>query len=566
MVSRVTEQAQSPRVLSAFGKYLLLDCIAEGGMARVFLAKLVGVGGFEKQLVVKQIRPELAKSPRFVEMFVEEAKTLVRMNHPHVVPVYELGVVDGVYFLAMEYIEGVTLAELLAAGGALPAAEAAHVALGVAEALAYAHETFALIHRDVTPRNVILDERGHVRLLDFGIATSFGVADGTKPSAAPIGSLGYMSPEQWDGRPVDERSDLFALGAVLYESLSAKPAVLRATPADTERALKDSAEPPQDSLANVPAPLAELTFALLERAPEARPAKASAVAERCRTWLAANHPTGVQQSLGQRARAARLERRARPKSTPPPAGTAPANQVKTLATSPALDAWLGTRGAATASAPAEGTQPMLGRGKGAGDTANAAAGAAASAPPEASPAGAPRAQRRGPGTRAAAIVLLATLGGAAWWLSSASRDDGSVRSDAASRERGSTATPAPLRDDAPSATPLAASAPLNHAAQDAGALSARGPNDAGAPVERGATSRASTVTVNAIPWASLRLDGRSFGNTPRRGAPLSPGDHMLELDCPPLGSKARVPFRVEPGARRSIVVDLTTSPPDVQVR
>lgn len=563
MVSRVTEQAQSPRVLSAFGKYLLLDCIAEGGMARVFLAKLVGVGGFEKQLVVKQIRPELAKSPRFVEMFVEEAKTLVRMNHPHVVPVYELGVVDGVYFLAMEYIEGVTLAEILTAGGALPAAEAAHVALGVAEALAYAHETFALIHRDVTPRNVIIDERGHVRLLDFGIATSFGIADASTHATAPMGSLGYMSPEQWEGRPVNERSDLFALGAVLYEALSAKPALLRATPAETERALGDNAEPPRGSLPHVPAPLAELTFALLERSPEARPAKASVVAERCRAWLAANHPTGVQQSLGQRARSARLERRARPKSSPPPADTSPANQVKTLATSPALDAWLGTPPVAPGPAAAEGTQPMLGRGKGGGAARGAVAEETPSASPKASPSVAPYAQPRGAVTLASAIVVFAALAGAAWWLSSASREGVAIQHDAAPRDRSSLTARDPVQPDRPSETAAAAGQRQD---QDAGALLAQGPKDPSEPVERGPASPTSTVSVNAIPWASLRLDGRPFGNTPRRAASLSPGDHTLELECPPLGSRARVPFRVESGARRSIVVDLTTNPPDVQVR
>src|SRR5690606_2719181 len=113
-----TSSVLSP--IRAFGRYLLDEEIARGGMSRVFAARLRGVGGFEKRLVVKQIRPELARDPRFVSMLVDEANTLVQMSHPHIAPVFELGVVDGVYFLAMEYVDGATLAQVLESGPLAP--------------------------------------------------------------------------------------------------------------------------------------------------------------------------------------------------------------------------------------------------------------------------------------------------------------------------------------------------------------------------------------------------------------------------------------------------------------
>src|SRR5262245_47804610 len=138
-------------------------------MARVFLATLRGAGGFEKKLVVKQIRAELASDDAFVRRFVDEAKTTVELSHPNIVPVYELGVEQGVYFLALELCEGVTLAELVRAGRLAPS-EGAYVGVEIARALDYAHRRRGVVHRDLTPRNVLVDDEGHVRVIDFGIA------------------------------------------------------------------------------------------------------------------------------------------------------------------------------------------------------------------------------------------------------------------------------------------------------------------------------------------------------------------------------------------------------------
>src|SRR5882672_8936416 len=160
-----------------FGKYVLERPIALGGMASVYLATLRGAGGFEKKLVVKQIRTELASDEAFIRRFVEEAKTTVELSHPNIVPVYELGVEQGVYYLAMELCDGVTLGDLLRAEKRLSPDEGAYVGIEICRALDYAHRKAGIVHRDVTPRNVLIDEEGGVRLIDFGIAARAHVGD-----------------------------------------------------------------------------------------------------------------------------------------------------------------------------------------------------------------------------------------------------------------------------------------------------------------------------------------------------------------------------------------------------
>ena len=220
----------------SFGKYLLEREIARGGMARVHLATLRGLGGFEKRLVVKEILPELARDPRFVAMFVEEAKVLVALSHPNIVPVYELGIVDGTYFLAMEHVEGATLAELVERG-ALSAGEAARIGAQIADALAYAHERFGIVHRDVSPRNVMVDVAGHARLLDFGIAARAELDD----DDALYGTPGFLSPEQARAERLTAASDLFSLGCVLHFALT-RASPFGASEIDRVRAL--AAAPP----------------------------------------------------------------------------------------------------------------------------------------------------------------------------------------------------------------------------------------------------------------------------------------------------------------------------------
>src|SRR5580704_11411382 len=199
-----------------FGKYVLERELARGGMARVVLATLRGAGGFEKKLVVKQIRDELACDDDFVRRFVEEAKTTVALAHPNIVPVYELGVELGTYFLAMEFVEGVSTAELLRAARGddarrLSPEQGAYVGIEVCRALDYAHRRMNVVHRDVTPRNVMVDEEGQVKVIDFGIAAPVATA----PSGHGVfGSPGHMPPEQMDAKELTPAADVFAVAVL----------------------------------------------------------------------------------------------------------------------------------------------------------------------------------------------------------------------------------------------------------------------------------------------------------------------------------------------------------------
>src|SRR5277367_4770178 len=193
-----------------FGKYVLERELARGGMARVVLATLRGAGGFEKRLVVKQIRDDLACDDEFVRRFVDEAKTTVALAHPNIVPVYELGVERGTYFLAMEWVEGASAAELLRACApqGLSAEEGAYIGVEVCRALDYAHRRMNLVHRDVTPRNVMVDEEGQVKVIDFGISTPVLT---TSSGAGVFGSPGHMPPEQATGTRLMPAADVFAV-------------------------------------------------------------------------------------------------------------------------------------------------------------------------------------------------------------------------------------------------------------------------------------------------------------------------------------------------------------------
>src|SRR6185312_4504346 len=204
-------------------------------MARVVLATLRGAGGFEKRLVVKQIRDELAFDQQFVRRFVLEAKTTVTLSHPNIVPVYELGVELGTYFLAMEFVEGASLSELLRASpsGAKPGdrprlspEEAAYVGVEVCRALDYAHRRVNVVHRDVTPRNVMVDEEGQIKVIDFGIAAPVATA----PSGHGVfGSPGHMPPEQMDGKELTPAADVFAVAVLLMEMWTGKAPFRRQT-------------------------------------------------------------------------------------------------------------------------------------------------------------------------------------------------------------------------------------------------------------------------------------------------------------------------------------------------
>jgi serine/threonine protein kinase len=288
-----------------FGKYVLERELAAGGMARVYLATLRGAVGFEKRLVVKQIRPELASDQAFVRRFVEEAKTTVDLSHPNIVPVYELGVEQGVYYIAMELCAGVTLAEILAHTGPLRAEEGAYLGVEICRALDYAHRRAGVVHRDVTPRNVLIDEEGAVRLIDFGIAAP--VTDSGSGSGEIFGSPGHMPPEQMSGKALSPATDVFAVAALLVEAWTGRAPFRRKTARASEAALSEPVPPLSDATLE---PLAALISRGLSLDPAARPAHAELLARPLRDFLRNVDAGDVARRLGQRVQqsARRMER------------------------------------------------------------------------------------------------------------------------------------------------------------------------------------------------------------------------------------------------------------------
>ncbi|MCA9678910.1 MAG: serine/threonine protein kinase, partial [Myxococcales bacterium] len=261
---------------ATFGKYFLTEKLATGGMAEIYLGKLLGPGGFEKQLVIKQIHPRLAAESHFVDLFVAEAKTLVSLTHGNIVPVYELGIVDDTYFIAMEYIDGPTLYRFVeavwAAGEQVAPATAAYLAARMLEGLDYAHRKGdGLIHRDLSPRNVMLSRDGEVKLVDFGIAVGFGAGDDPSADGAPTGSFPYMSPEQVERQRLTTASDLFSAGVLLWEMLAGQRLFARDDPDATLDAVLHAPIPAPSSLRpEVPARLDEVVARALERDPTRR--------------------------------------------------------------------------------------------------------------------------------------------------------------------------------------------------------------------------------------------------------------------------------------------------------
>jgi eukaryotic-like serine/threonine-protein kinase len=213
-----------------FGKYYLLERINVGGMAEVFRAKAYGVEGFERLLAVKRILPNIAEDQEFITMFIDEAKIAVQLNHANIAQIFDLGVVDGSYFIAMEHIHGRDLRAIFERcrqrNEPMPIAQACFMAMKMCEGLDYAHNKrdqggreMALVHRDVSPQNVIVSFEGEVKLIDFGIAKAAGKMGKTQAGILK-GKFGYMSPEQVRGLPIDRRSDIFSTGIVLYELLT----------------------------------------------------------------------------------------------------------------------------------------------------------------------------------------------------------------------------------------------------------------------------------------------------------------------------------------------------------
>ncbi len=217
---------------SRLGRYEVVKPLAEGGMAEVLIARATGVEGFERHVVIKRIRAEQAKDPEYVKMFVDEARLAASLHHHNIVQVYDIGEADGEYFFAMEYIHGEDLRRILTvANGEQTQLPLAHIVAIIAQAAAglhHAHEQLGpdrmplqIVHRDVSPANILVGYDGSVKVVDFGIAKAALRTQETR-SGTLKGKVSYMSPEQCVGAAIDRRSDVFALGIVLYELVTVR--------------------------------------------------------------------------------------------------------------------------------------------------------------------------------------------------------------------------------------------------------------------------------------------------------------------------------------------------------
>jgi hypothetical protein len=277
-------------VQEIFGKYVLRARIASGGMGEIFLATLDGAAGFRKLVVVKRLLPHIAEDPRFVAMFLDEARLAARLAHPHVCTIYELGEVSGRYFIAMEYLEGVTLHELVHSAALqtqpLAMGVVAAVMQGICEGLHHAHELrhadgriAGVVHRDVSPSNLFVLAQGLPKVLDFGIAKSRDRLVRTTTGTVR-GKYAYMSPEQIAGEAVDRRSDVFAAGVVLHEALTGRPLFERETDFLIYKAILQDPIPRVGALRDdVPEAVSDVVARALARRPEERFASARELGE-----------------------------------------------------------------------------------------------------------------------------------------------------------------------------------------------------------------------------------------------------------------------------------------------
>jgi len=289
MLGSSLAEARTTQSLHRLGEYELVRRVATGGMAEVYEARRPGPRGFAKRVALKRILPQLARDARLVSMFCAEARVHAALQHPNLVSVLDFGEEGGELFLVLEYVDGVSLSDVLRAvrgrNITMELAPALHIAREVASGLAYAHEyrddsdvPLGVVHRDVAPNNILLGRAGEVKLADFGIVHSTWSEVRTAPGELR-GKIGYLSPEQSTGGAVEARSDLFSLGVVLAEMLQGSPLI----PGNTElEVLKNLHSRNWENLSRLreqaPPAVVDLVERLLAQSPRHRPASAALVA------------------------------------------------------------------------------------------------------------------------------------------------------------------------------------------------------------------------------------------------------------------------------------------------
>lgn len=267
------------------GKYSLINRIATGGMGEIYYGKVSGIEGFEKEVAIKKMLPHLSADRDFINMMVKEAKLTVLLNHPNIVGVYDLAKEGGEYYIAMEYVPGVTVGSILEQARKmemmLPPEVPIHVTLQLLRGLGYAHnlptpsgERIAILHRDITPQNILVTRNAFVKITDFGIAKAVNEISTTSPGMIK-GKLGYIAPEQLEGKEPDQRVDLFCAAILLWEMFAVRRLFKGATEVDTFRLISDCKVPSLDEFrTDIPANVEAVLSKALARDPRTRYARA----------------------------------------------------------------------------------------------------------------------------------------------------------------------------------------------------------------------------------------------------------------------------------------------------
>jgi serine/threonine protein kinase len=235
-------------------RYRVIEKLASGGMAEVFRAESAGLEGFKKQVAIKRVLPHLSEKKKFISMFLDEARLSAHLSHSNCVQVFDIGVGDNAYFIVMEYVDGSDLKAVLETlrkrGRELAVEEAVFICIKICEGLCYAHELtdqegkpFGVVHRDVSPPNVLITKHGEIKIVDFGLAKASSQLERSEPGIIK-GKFSYLSPEAALGKEVDHRTDIFAVGIILWEMLSGRRLFLGDTDFATVKLVQQAIVPP----------------------------------------------------------------------------------------------------------------------------------------------------------------------------------------------------------------------------------------------------------------------------------------------------------------------------------
>ncbi len=235
-------------------RYRVIDRLESGGMAEVFRAEALGLQGFKKQVAIKRVLAHLASKESFIKMFLDEARLSARLSHSNCVQVFDIGVGDGTYFIVMEFVDGANLRGIIdtlkAANRPFPVEEACYIAIELAKGLQYAHylldennQPLGIVHRDMSPPNVLITKHGEVKIVDFGLAKAHTQLEKSEPGVIK-GKFSYLAPEAARGQEVDARADIFAIGIMLWELLAGKRLFLGKTDLETVQMIQRAIVPP----------------------------------------------------------------------------------------------------------------------------------------------------------------------------------------------------------------------------------------------------------------------------------------------------------------------------------